>query len=215
MFRTAFRLARASRVPRFGARSFSSRTIVASKGVATGFATIAGFALAGTQFALCADKKIPPEGVPDSIYERTFIAVKPDGVQRGLIGKIIQRFEDKGFKLVALKLLTPTEAQAQGHYQDLKSKPFFPGLVKFFSSGPIVAMVWEGKGVVKTGRKMLGETNPAASLPGSIRGDFCVDIGRNIIHGSDSTEGAKHEINFWFKDNEISSWTPDNEKWVY
>nr|5CAB_A Chain A, Nucleoside diphosphate kinase [Leishmania major]5CAB_B Chain B, Nucleoside diphosphate kinase [Leishmania major] len=139
--------------------------------------------------------------------ERTFIAVKPDGVQRGLVGEIIARFERKGYKLVALKILQPTTEQAQGHYKDLCSKPFFPALVKYFSSGPIVCMVWEGKNVVKSGRVLLGATNPADSQPGTIRGDFAVDVGRNVCHGSDSVESAEREIAFWFKADEIASWT--------
>jgi len=158
--------------------------------------------------------KIPAEGLPGTNYERTFIAIKPDGVQRQLIGRIIQRFEDKGFTLVAMKLITPTEQKAAGHYDDLKAKPFFPGLVKFFSSGPVVAMVWQGKGVIKTGRKMLGETKPEDSNPGTIRGDYAVEIGRNICHGSDSPEGAKHEIGFWFGDAEIFPWSPVRMQWV-
>lgn len=104
---------------------------------------------------------IPSEGIPGTNSERTFIAIKPDGVDRQLIGKIIERFEQKGFKLVAIKMLQPTRELAQGHYDDLKSKPFFPSLVNYFSSGPIVAMVWEGKNVILTGRKLLGATNPA------------------------------------------------------
>lgn len=134
--------------------------------------------------------------------ERTFIAIKPDGVQRQLIGKIIQRFEEKGFTLVAMKLIVPSQEMAAGHYDDLKNKPFFPSLTKFFSSGPVIAMVWQGKGAILTGRRLLGETDPARSPPGSIRGDYSIDIGRNIIHGSDGPEGAKHEINFWFSEKE-------------
>ena len=147
--------------------------------------------------------------------ERTFIAVKPDGVQRGLVGKIIARFEEKGFKLVALKMISASEDLLKLHYADLSQKPFFPGLVKFMSSGPVVAMVWEGKGAVKTGRKMLGETNPADSLPGTIRGDFCIDIGRNICHGSDSVETAKKEIALWFKEGELCSYTSCTGGWLY
>lgn len=146
--------------------------------------------------------------------ERTFIAVKPDGVQRGLVGKIIARFEEKGFKLVALKMLKASTNLLEQHYADLSKKPFFPGLVKFMSSGPVVAMVWEGKGVVKTGRKMLGETNPADSLPGTIRGDYCIDIGRNICHGSDSVDTANKEIALWFKDDELCNACCVNP-WVY
>ncbi|KAG6821147.1 Nucleoside diphosphate kinase B [Arthromyces matolae] len=126
--------------------------------------------------------------------ELTYIMIKPDGVQRGLVGKIIQRFEERGFKLVALKLVHATEAHLEKHYEDLKEKPFFPGLVKYMASGPVIATVWEGLNAVKTGRAMLGETNPLASPIGSIRGDFALAVGRNIIHGSDSVESAQKEI---------------------
>lgn len=132
-----------------------------------------------------------------------------------MIGKIIQRFEQKGFKLVAIKMLQPTRELAAGHYDDLKSKPFFAGLVNYFSSGPIIAMVWEGKGVIGTGRKLLGATNPADSAVGTIRGDYCIDVGRNIIHGSDAADSAKHEINFWFTPQEITQWQSSSAKWVY
>ena len=101
------------------------------------------------------------------------------------------------------------------HYADLSSKPFFGGLVKYMSSGPVVPMVWEGTNVVKTGRVMLGETNPKDSLPGTIRGDFCVEIGRNICHGSDAVESAKKEINLWFKPEELTSYIPCGHPWVY
>ncbi|CBZ29691.1 nucleoside diphosphate kinase b [Leishmania mexicana MHOM/GT/2001/U1103] len=147
--------------------------------------------------------------------ERTFIAVKPDGVQRGLAGEIICRFERKGYKLVALKMLQPTTEQAEGHYKDLSSKPFFPALVKYFSSGPIVCMVWEGKNVVKGGRMLLGATNPADSHPGTIRGDFAVDVGRNVCHGSDSVESAEREIAFWFKADELACWTSHSVSQIY
>lgn len=159
--------------------------------------------------------KLPAHGVPGTNTERTFIAIKPDGVQRQLIGKIIQRFEEKGFTLVAMKMITPSKAMAEGHYDDLKNKPFFKSLTNFFSSGPVVAMVWQGKGAILTGRKLLGETDPAKSPAGSIRGDFSIDIGRNICHGSDGAEGAEHEINFWFKENEISDWQSVNGPWTY
>ncbi|KAF8976589.1 nucleoside diphosphate kinase, partial [Haplosporangium bisporale] len=112
--------------------------------------------------------------------------VKPDGVERGLVGEIIKRFENKGFQLLGLQFLSPTQKILEKHYEDLSSKPFFPGLMKYMTSGPVVAMVWSGKGVVKSGRVLLGETNPLASLPGTIRGDFCIDVGRNLCHGSDS-----------------------------
>ncbi|KAI3365363.1 hypothetical protein L3Q82_010453, partial [Scortum barcoo] len=150
-----------------------------------------------------------------NLTERTFLAIKPDGVQRGLIGDIIKRFESKGFKLVGLKMLHASGELLQQHYADLKERPFFPSLIEYMSSGPVVAMVWEGKGVVKTGRVMLGETNPADSKPGTIRGDFCIDVSKNIIHGSDSEESAKKEISLWFKDDELVSYTSCAFSWLY
>ncbi|RKP06648.1 nucleoside diphosphate kinase, partial [Thamnocephalis sphaerospora] len=130
--------------------------------------------------------------------EQTYIMVKPDGVERGLVGEIISRFEKKGYQLMALKLMHPTQELLEEHYADLKSKPFFPGLMTYMTSGPVVGMVWAGKEVVKTGRVMLGATNPLASAPGTIRGDFCIDMGRNLCHGSDSVESANKEIALWF-----------------
>ncbi|CAO2644844.1 Nucleoside diphosphate kinase B, partial [Lemmus lemmus] len=147
--------------------------------------------------------------------ERTFIAIKPDGVQRGLVGEIIKRFEQKGFRLVAMKFLRASEEHLKQHYIDLKDRPFFPGLVKYMNSGPVVAMVWEGLNVVKTGRMMLGETNPADSKPGTIRGDFCIQVGRNIIHGSDSVQSAEKEISLWFKPEELIDYKSCAHDWVY
>ncbi|RWS30464.1 nucleoside diphosphate kinase-like protein [Leptotrombidium deliense] len=147
--------------------------------------------------------------------ERTFLMVKPDGVQRGIVGEIIKRFEQKGFKLVAMKFMQADEELLKKHYADLSSKPFFPGLVKYMQLGPVVPMVWEGLGIVKTGRQMLGATNPADSAPGTIRGDLCVQVGRNIIHGSDSVESANKEINLWFKPEELVQWSPMGADWIY
>lgn len=138
--------------------------------------------------------------------ERTFIMIKPDGVARGLIAEIIRRFEQRGFKLVAMKLMRAGEDLLQSHYGELAGKPFFPKLVKFIGSGPVVPMVWEGKDVVKQGRAMLGQTNPLQSAPGTIRGDFGVDIGRNVVHGSDSLETAEREIALWFDKSELNDW---------
>lgn len=147
--------------------------------------------------------------------ERTFIAIKPDGVQRGLVGEIIQRFESKGFKLVGLKQLQVSRALAEEHYGEHKERPFFSGLVDFITSSPVVAMVWEGKDVVASARKMIGATNPLDSNPGTIRGDFGIDIGRNIIHGSDAVETAQREIALWFSDSEIATWEPTIATWIY
>mgnify|MGYP002628470153 CR=1 FL=1 len=130
--------------------------------------------------------------------EQTYIMLKPDGVHRGLVGEVISRFEKKGFKLVALKLATPSKALLEEHYGDLKTKAFFPKLVEYMQMGPVCCMVWEGMNAVVTGRKMLGETKPFDSLPGTIRGDYCIDVGRNLCHGSDSVEAAQAEIKLWF-----------------
>merc|ERR1719333_1553575 len=139
----------------------------------------------------------------DACKERTYIMIKPDGVQRGLVGQIIQRFETKGFKLVAMKLCSPGRAHMEQHYADLSSKGFFAGLVDYMCSGPVCAMVWEGDNAVLTGRKMLGATKPFDSEPGTIRGDFCIHVGRNVIHGSDAVESAEKEIELWFKPEEL------------
>merc|ERR1712119_2793 len=139
--------------------------------------------------------------------ERTFIMIKPDGVARNLVGKIVERFEQRGYKLVAMKFMQASEEHLQKHYADLACKPFFPSLVKHIASGPVVPMVWEGKDVVRQGRSMLGETDPLKSKPGSIRGDFSIDMGRNIIHGSDSVESAEKEIGLWFKTEELVEWS--------
>ncbi|KAG9524627.1 nucleoside diphosphate kinase, partial [Aureobasidium melanogenum] len=150
-----------------------------------------------------------------SSSEQTFIAIKPDGVQRGLIGPIISRFEQKGFKMAAIKLTTPGQEHLEKHYADLSDKPFFRGLISYMSSGPICAMVWEGRDAVKTGRTLLGATNPLASAPGTIRGDFAIDVGRNVCHGSDTVENAQKEIALWFKKDELNSWKLAQNDWIY
>mmetsp|Transcript_23197 Transcript_23197/g.32664 ORF Transcript_23197/g.32664 Transcript_23197/m.32664 type:complete len:150 (-) Transcript_23197:78-527(-) len=147
--------------------------------------------------------------------ERTYIMIKPDGVQRGLVGSIISRFESKGYKLVAMKLTSPSKEHMETHYADLSSKGFFAGLISYMTSGPVVAMVWEGKNVVLEGRKMLGATMPSESAMGTIRGDFCIEVGRNICHGSDSVESAEKEIAHWFSAEEISAWSSCEQSWIY
>ena len=152
--------------------------------------------------------------VKEISLERTFIAIKPDGVQRGLVGEIIRRFETKGFTLVGLKLLIPSQELAEKHYAVHKERPFFYSLVSFITSGPIVAMVWEGDGVVASARKIIGATNPLNAEPGTIRGDFGINIGRNIIHGSDAIETAQNEISLWFSDAELANWEPTIKPWL-
>lgn len=147
--------------------------------------------------------------------ERTFLAIKPDGVQRGLVSEIIGRFESKGYRLVGLKMVQVSRELAEKHYSEHQERPFFPGLVNFITSSPVVAMVWEGKGVVATARKIIGATNPLNADNGTIRGDFGVDVGRNIIHGSDAIDTAEREIDLWFEPEEISDWQPTVSPWIY
>jgi nucleoside-diphosphate kinase len=147
--------------------------------------------------------------------ERTFIAIKPDGVQRGLVSEIIGRFERKGFTLVGMKLMMVSRELAEQHYGVHKERPFFAGLVDFIISAPVVAMVWEGDGVVASARKIIGATNPLTSEPGTIRGDLGVSIGRNLIHGSDAIETAQQEVALWFKAEELSTWRPTITPWLY
>lgn len=136
--------------------------------------------------------------------EKTFVMVKPDGVQRGLVGEIVGRFEKKGLKLVAAKLIQVPEAVAQEHYAEHKERPFFGELVTFITSSPVFAMVLEGENAISVARTMMGKTNPAESAPGTIRGDFGLTIGMNIIHGSDSTESAAREVALWFSNDTVS-----------
>ena len=147
--------------------------------------------------------------------QKTFLAIKPDGVQRRLIGKIILRLEEKGFKLVGMKLMRVSNELAEKHYAEHKDKPFFKGLVSFITSGPIVAMVWEGKNIITSLRKIMGKTNPLDADLGTVRGDFAVDIGKNVVHGSDSEESAKREIALFFKEEELIKWEQDIQKWIY
>ncbi|XP_076352475.1 nucleoside diphosphate kinase A-like [Tachypleus tridentatus] len=147
--------------------------------------------------------------------ERTFVMVKPDGVQRGLVGEIIQRFEKKGFKLVGMKFLQADEVLLKKHYEELAGRPFFNGLIKYMQMGPVVAMAWEGLNIVKTGRDIIGATNPMESSPGTIRGDLCIQVGRNIIHGSDSVPSAERELALWFDTKELVCWKQEMETWIY
>ncbi len=147
--------------------------------------------------------------------ERTFLMIKPDGVQRNLVGEVIKRLENKGFTLVGLKLMAVSRELAEKHYDVHKERPFFGSLVEFIISSPVVAMVWEGQGVVASARKIIGGTNPLESDPGTIRGDYGIDIGRNLIHGSDAIETATREISLWFEDGELCSWENTMKTWLY
>jgi len=141
--------------------------------------------------------------------------IKPDGVQRALVGEVISRFERKGFKLIGLKLQTPTREIAEEHYKDLSSKPFFKDLVDYIISGPVVCMVWQGDGVVASFRKIVGATNPLTAEPGTIRGDFGRVTGRNIVHASDSPDNGVREAELWFgAGSKLEDWTVTNQPWL-
>lgn len=146
--------------------------------------------------------------------ERTLIIVKPEGVQRGLIGQIIARFENKGLKIVGLKMLQIPRETAEKHYAEHAGKPFYEGLVNHIISSPVVVGVLEGPDAVSVTRGMMGGTNPRSSAPGTIRGDFGMDIGLNIIHGSDGAESAQREIGIFFAPAELVSYERAGDRWV-
>ncbi|XP_010619085.1 nucleoside diphosphate kinase 3, partial [Fukomys damarensis] len=148
------------------------------------------------------------------VQERTFLAVKPDGVQRRLVGEIVRRFEGMGLKLVALKLVQVSEELLREHYADLRTHPFYDCLVRYMGSGPVVAMVWQGLDVVRVSKVLIGATDPLDAEPGTIRGDFCVEVGKNLIHGSDSVESARREIALWFRVEEILCWEDSASHWL-
>ena len=143
----------------------------------------------------------------------TYIMVKPDGVQRGLVGEIINRFERKGLKLVGLKSVVPSMELAESHYEVHKERPFYTGLIKFITSGPVVAMAWEGIDAINVARRLIGSTNAREASPGTIRGDLGMDMGFNMIHGSDSDENANSELALWFPEG-LLNWSYDSSKWI-
>ena len=146
--------------------------------------------------------------------ERTFVAIKPDGVQRGLVGEIISRLERRGLKLVAIRLMQVDEELAGRHYAEHVDRPFFSSLVSFITSGPIVAMIWEANNAVALARQTMGSTNPGEAAPGTIRGDFGIDIGRNIVHGSDGPESAEREISLFFETGDALDYRRSTDEWI-
>ena len=146
--------------------------------------------------------------------QTTYIMIKPDGVQRGLVGEVITRFENKGLRLVGLKQIIPSNEIAEAHYAVHKERPFYSGLIDFITSGPVVAMAWTGVEAIKVARNIIGPTNGREAAPGTIRGDFAMDIGHNIIHGSDGEETAKFELDLWFPDG-VAEWQRDAESHIY
>ena len=147
--------------------------------------------------------------------ERTLIILKPDAVQRGLCGEIISRFEDKGLVIVGMKLMKIPTQLAETHYEPHRGKPFYPGLVKFMTSSPVIVMALAGKGAIDIARKMMGKTFGSQAEPGTIRGDFGVSNSFNLIHGSDSAESAQRELGLFFKPDELIEWSPAAQVWVY
>lgn len=146
--------------------------------------------------------------------EKTFLMVKPDGVQRGLIGEIVTKFEKKGYQLLGAKLMQISTETAEQHYEEHKERPFFKDLVQFITSSPVFAMVWQGEEVIATARLMIGKTNPKEALPGTVRGDYGVTTGKNIIHGSDSPKNAEREIEIFFKQDELMTYNKSIDCWI-
>ena len=141
--------------------------------------------------------------------------IKPDGVQRKLVGEVIRRFENRGLKLCGLKMQLASPELLHQHYAEHEGRPFFQKLLDYVGSGPVAAMVWEGGNAIEIGRKLVGATKPLESAPGTIRGDFCLDVGKNLIHGSDSAESAAREIGLWFTAEEIVAWEDHTTSWIY
>ncbi len=147
--------------------------------------------------------------------ERTFVMIKPDAVQRGLIGEIIKRFEQKGLKIIGLKMVHVNRELAEQLYDIHKGKPFFEPLVEYITSAPVVTMVLEGENVVTIVRRMLGATNSAEAAPGTIRGDFAVTVARNVVHASDATERAQYEMSLFFSEKDLIEWKRIDQGWLY
>jgi len=147
--------------------------------------------------------------------ERTLILVKPDAMQRGLAGEVLHRFERRGLRIVGLKLVQVRQELAAQHYAEHEGKPFYPGLIEYITSSPVIAAVLEGTGAIAMVRKTIGKTNPAEAEPGTIRGDLGIETGRNLVHASDGPESAPREIGLWFREDELVSWPRDVDRWIF
>jgi nucleoside-diphosphate kinase len=150
----------------------------------------------------------------ESTAERTLIIVKPDGVQRLLVGRILARFEERGLRIAGVKMLTPSRDLAERHYAVHRGKPFYEGLLDFITSGPVVAAALEGRQAVALARTMLGATRPEDAAPGTIRGDYALDVGQNLVHASDSAETAADELGLWFSSGELHDYPRDLDRWI-
>ncbi|MCQ3938641.1 MAG: nucleoside-diphosphate kinase [Chloroflexi bacterium] len=147
--------------------------------------------------------------------ERTLVLVKPDGVQRGLIGEVISRFERRGLRLVGAKFIRVSQSLAEAHYAEHKGKPFYNGLISYITSAPVMAMVWEGPNAVAAVRQTVGSTKPVEAAPGTIRHDFALEVGRNLIHASDKPETGERETALWFQADELVKWERATDAWVF
>lgn len=147
--------------------------------------------------------------------ERSFVLVKPDGVQRGLVGEVISRLERRGLKLIAARFVHVTRQLAETHYAIHKGKPFYDGLIKYITSSPVMAMVWEGPQAILAIRQTMGATRPVEAAPGSLRHDFGLEVGRNLTHASDSPETAQQEIALWFRPEELVEWGRNTDPWIF
>lgn len=147
--------------------------------------------------------------------EKTFVMVKPDGVQRGLIGEVITRLERRGLKLISARFMNVSKDLAHKHYAIHKDKPFFNSLIQYITAAPVMAMVWEGPDAIAAVRQTMGATNPTQASPGSVRHDFGLEIGRNLTHASDSVENGEFEISLWFNDDELIAWNRSNDPWYF
>jgi nucleoside-diphosphate kinase len=147
--------------------------------------------------------------------EQTLVLVKPDGVQRGLIGEVVSRLERRGLRIVAAKFMPVSKELAEKHYAVHKGKDFYEKLIKYITSGPVLAMVWEGPKAIAAVRQTMGETRPGEALPGSLRHDFALEVGRNLTHASDTVENGKKEIDLWFKPTDLVSWSRAIDEWVF
>ncbi|HEX2980436.1 MAG TPA: nucleoside-diphosphate kinase [Anaerolineaceae bacterium] len=147
--------------------------------------------------------------------ERTLVLVKPDGVQRGLIGEVIARLERRGLKLIGAKFISVSRELAETHYAIHKGKPFYDGLIAYITSAPVMAMAWEGPNAVAAVRQTMGSTRPLEAAPGTIRHDFGLEVDRNLTHGSDTPENGEKEVALWFSPNELVSWERNNDPWIF
>ncbi|MCP4142312.1 MAG: nucleoside-diphosphate kinase [Chloroflexi bacterium] len=151
----------------------------------------------------------------EEVVERTFVMVKPDGVQRGLVGEIIARLERRGLRLVGAKFMAVSNEMAETHYGIHKGKPFYNGLIEYITSAPVMAMVWEGVNAVAAVRQTMGATRPTEAAPGSVRHDFGLEVGRNLTHASDSVENGQGEVALWFSEDELVDWKRDTDRWIF